>query len=164
MYVKSYRYRLGHLVVWFEDDGKMLDIMALEPFRKGLLICMGYNYPRYLLADHKELWNEWEELPYEPCFVAIEDEPHKTLNLNWGFYQDKELTSRTRKRVVPLDCLMDFFSDYLNSHEDYTVIIADTFEIHGGATHHMTTINWMIVGSPCQELSEITKRYLSEVL
>lgn len=64
---------------------------------------------------------------------------------------------------MPLDCLVDFVSDYLNSHEDYTVDIATLYEICGGATHHMAYPEW-ITGSPYEKLAETMKVYLSKIL
>ena len=109
--------------------------------------------------------SEWEELPYEPCLVALPVNDYiKELWLKWGAYNENELSSsRTRKRIVPLSCLMDFVSDFLDSHEDYHVDIASTYIVQGGATHHMTYPEW-IIGSPYEKLAKTMKRYLSEVL
>lgn len=162
MYVRTYKYRQGHLVVWFEDNGKLLDIMLLKPFRKGLFTVYGLDYPNYSLAYYKALRSEWEEIPYEPCLVALEDEHNRILNLNWGIYQDKELSSRARKMVVPLDCLTDFILEYLDSHEDYTVNIDYLCEIYNEAIPQMAYPR--SIGIPYENLSKTLRRYLSEVL
>lgn len=162
MQVRTYKRKSRYISVFFGDDGEPLDVMRLASVGKGLLAYDDYSTAD--LARYKALKNEWEELPHEPCMVTmLPDDIYKGFNLEWGAYNEKALTLRTRNMVVPLDCLMDFISDYLNSHEDYTVDIATLYEICGGATHHMAYPEW-ITGSPYEKLAETMKIYLSEVL
>ncbi len=162
MYVKSYRRKSRYISVFFEDDGEPLDVMRLQSRGKGLLAYDDYSTAD--LARYKALKNEWEELPYEPCMVTmLPDDIYKGFNLEWGAYNEKALTLHTRNMVVPLDCLMDFVSDYLNSHEDYYVDIYHIWEIHGGVRHHMISVDW-VEGTTYQKFTRTMKRYLSEVL
>ena len=96
--------------------------------------------------------------------MASEDEPHKILNLSWGFYQDKELSPRTRTRIVPFDGLMDFISEYLDSHKDYCVNLYNLWEIHGGATHQMTSRIETYTDNDFDSLVKTVTGYLSEIL
>ena len=164
MYARTYKCRSKYLMACFGDNGELLTIVLLKSLRKGLLTFVGYYDSWFLLTFFKKLRIEWEEIPYEPCLVALEDERQKILNLSWGFYQDKELSSRTRKRIVPFDGLMDFISEYLDSHKDYCVNLYSLWEIHGGATHHMTSQIETIIDNDFDRLVKTVKGYLSEIL
>lgn len=164
MYARTYRCRSSYLLAWFEDDGKLLDIMALKSSGMGLLTYNGYTQSS--LARIKRLRKEWEEIPYKPCLVITsEDERYKTLESSWGSYNEDELSSRTRKKVIPLDCLMDFISEYLDSHKDYTVSIAYIYFIYGEDTHHhIRPVLWSwSTDSPYQKMLATAARYLAEV-
>lgn len=161
MYARTYKCKSKYYLAWFEDDGKMLDAMRLQYSGKGLLTFRDYS----LLSapQFKKLESKLEEIPYELCLVILPTDGYKVLNLYWGAYHEDELSSCSRKRVLPLDCLTDFIFDFLDSHEDYRVAIDYLYEIPSGAIHHITYPTW-IIGSPYQKLSKILKRYLSEVL
>ena len=163
MYARTYKYKSKYYLAWFEDDGKLLDAMRLQYSGKGLLTFSDYSLLSAL--QFKKLESKLEEIPYELCLVILPpDGIHTVLNLYWGAYNENELSSsRTRKRIVPLSCLMDFVSDFLDSHEDYHVTIDYLYEICGGATHHMAYPEW-ITGSPYEKLAKTMKIYLSEVL
>ncbi len=164
MYARTYKCRSKHLMACFGDNGELLTIVLLKSLRKGLLTFTGYYDSWFLLTYFKRLRIEWEEIPYEPCLVALEDEHHKILNLSWGFYQDKELSSRTRNRIVLFDGLMDFISGYLDSRKDYTVNLFNLWEIHGGATHHMTSRIETNTDNDFDSLVKTVTGYLSEIL
>ena len=161
MYVKSYKCRSSYYSAWFRDDGKLLHVMLMKRLGKGLL--MDWSFASEITFEKRR--SEWEELPYEPCLVAMPViDCYKELWLKWGAYNESELSSsRTRKRIVPLSCLMDFISDFLDSHEGYHVDIASTYIVHGGATHQMTLPTY-IKGCYQEEVAETIKIYLSEVL
>lgn len=162
MYARTYRCRSSYLLAWFEDDGKLLDVMALKSSGMGLLTFN--NYTQSSLARIKRLRSEWKEIPYKPCLVTtFEDERRKILELSWGSYNEDELSSRTRKKVVPLNYLMDFISEYLDSHDSYIVRVAYMFETYGGDNHHLTSIDW-IADVLYGKLMGVWKRYLAEVL
>lgn len=161
MYIRTYRCRSRHYSAWFEDDGKLLHVMQLESLGKGLFgECSMASETQF-----EKKRSEWEEIPYKPCLVALPiNEHYKELWLKWGAYNENELSSsRTRKKIIPLDGLMDFLLEFLDSHEGYDMNIAFTCIVHGGATHHMTPVT-AIRGIPYEELVETIRRYLSEVL
>ena len=161
MYVKSYKCRSRYYSAWFRDDGKLLHVMLMKCLGKGLL--MDWSFASEITFEKRR--SEWEELPYEPCLVAMPViDYYKELWLKWGAYNESELSSsRTRKRIVPLSCLMDFISDFLDSHEGYHVDIASTYIVYGGATHQMTLPTYN-KGCYDEEVAETIKTYLSEVL
>ena len=162
MYVRTFKCRSKYISVFFEDDGEPVDIMRLQSSGKGILTMDDYSTTD--LAHFKAFPREWKELPHKPCFVSIfTDTLHKVSHLHWGAYNEDELTLRTRNVVVPLDCLMDFVSDYLNSHEDYTVDFAYLCEMHGGTHHKISESIWR-PDSLFERFAKTWKRYLSEVL
>ena len=162
MQVHIYRCESNYLATWCKDGGGLLTLMPLKCLGRGLLVAV---FPwRDEISRLWELKSEWRPLPYEPCFVTIPRDSMKRLNLEWGFYSEKELSPLDREKVVPLDCLMDYISDFLNSHKDYCVNLYNIGEIYGGTTHHMTSLVWPTVDANFKGLLETVKRYLSEVL
>lgn len=167
MYVRTYTCRSSYFSAWFEDNGKLLDIMPLTHSSKGLLVS---KFPtKRTITRLKLAKSEWTRLPYEPCLVTVPLDPtiywQNRLYLRWGFYQDKDLSSRTRKRVIPLDCLMDFLMEYLDSHEKCNVDIARMYDVYGENTHHIIPKIWAwSADSLYQKLLITVNRYLAEVL
>lgn len=161
MYLRTYRYKSRYYSAWFEDDGKMVEVVPLESSGKGLLVAVFPSDSKIFLL--KSWKSKWEEVSFIPCFVATPTGDPKRLYLHWGFYLDRELTPRTRDEIVPLNCLMEFISDFLGSHEDYYVDVCHMWEIHGGAIHHMIPVDW-VEGTTYQKFVRTMKRYLSEVL
>lgn len=162
MQVHIYRCGLSYLATWCKDDGELLTIMPLEYLGRGLLVAV---FPWRDEIDRLwELKSEWRVLPCEPCFVARLYDDMKRLQLDWGFYSEKEMLPINREKVVPLDCLMDYISDFLSSHEDYCVNLYGIWEIQGGATHQMASIVGAFIDDTFKRLLETVKRYLSEVL
>lgn len=163
MYVRIYRCESSYLATWCKDDnGELLTIMPLKSLGKGLLVA---DFPwRDTIARLRELKSEWRPLPYEPCFVTIPRDRMKRLHLEWGFYSEKEVLPIDREKIVPLNCLMEYTSDFLNSHEDYCVNLYNIWEIYGGTTHHMISRIETIMDATLKRLLETIKRYLSEVL
>ena len=161
MYVKAYQYKNRYFSVWFRDDGWMLAILPLSRVCGGLLKA---EFPTdRTLTIIKSARKEWREIPYEPCMIVMPQRNEKELFLDWGFFHKEELSTRTEKKVIPLDSLGDFISDFLDSHEGYHVDIASTYIVHGGATHQMTLPTY-IKGCYDEEVAETIKTYLSEVL
>lgn len=162
MQVHMYRCESSYLATWCKDDGELLTIMPLKSLGMGLLVA---DFPwRDTIARLRELKSEWRTLPYEPCFVTIPRDRMKRLYLEWGFYSEKELSPLDKEKVVPLNCLMEYISDFLYSHEDYCVNLYNMWEIYGGATHHMTSLMGSFMDVTFKRLLETLKRYLSEVL
>lgn len=163
MRVRIYRCESSYLATWCKDDnGELLAIMPLKSLGRGLLVSV---FPWRDEIDRLwELKSEWRPLPYEPCFVTIPRDSMKRLFLEWGFYSEKELLPLEREKVVPLNCLMDYTSDFLNSHKDYCVNLYNLWEIQGGATHHMISQVWPIMDANFKRLLETVKRYLAEIL
>ena len=162
MQIHIYRCESSYLATWCKDNGELLTIMPLKCLGKGLLVAdIAWSDTIDRLW---ELKSEWRPLPYEPCFVTIPRDSMKRLHLEWGFYSEKDLSPLDREKVVPLNCLMDYISDFLYSHEDYCVNLYNIWEIYGGTTHHMTSLVLPIMDATFKRLVEAIKRYLSEVL
>lgn len=163
MQVRIYKCESSYLATWCKDDnGELLAIMPLKSLGRGLLVSV---FPWRDEIDRLwELKSEWRPLPYEPCFVTIPRDSMKRLHLEWGFYSEKDLSPLDREKVVPLNCLMDYISDFLSSHEDYCVNLYEIWEIQGGATHQMASIVGAFIDDTFKRLLETVKRYLSEIL
>ena len=162
MQIHIYRCESRYLATWCKDNGELSTIMPLKSLGKGLLVA-----DVALSEEIDRLWglkSEWRPLPYEPCFVAMPRDWEKRLLLDWGFYQDKDLSPLDKEKVVPLNCLMDYISDFLSSHEDYYVNLYYMWEIYGGATHHMISLVRPFTDDTFKMLLETLERYLSEVL
>ena len=161
LHVKAYQYKNRYFCVWFRDDGWMLAILPLSHVCGGLLKA---EFPTdRTLTIIKSARKEWREIPYEPCMIVMPQRNEKELFLDWGFYHKEELSSRTEKKVIPLDSLGDFISDFLASHEDYWVLIYYTCMIHGGATHHLSITRWL---GDCEfeGILQVMREFIAEVL
>ena len=162
MQVHIYRCESSYLATWCKDNGELLTLMPLKSLGKGLLVA---DVALSEEIDQLCAWkSEWRPLPYEPCFVAMPRDSVRRLFLDWGFYQDKDLSPLDKEKVVPLNYLMEYISDFLSSHEDYCVNLYYIWNIYGGATHQMTSQVRPFIDATFKRLLETLKRYLSEVL